>query len=202
MKCFYFFKKTSNKSPKGKFSPELKNQMDKFEDNFPSKGSVASPRSILEMYKEREHNLRVFSFSELRKATDNFNRLLKIGEGGFGTVYKGKIRPESGLGEPYVVAIKKLNKHGLQGHKQWHTEVQFLGIVDHPNLVKLLGFCSADGERGTQRLLVYEYMPNKSLEHHLFSRALPTLSWKTRLQIMLGAAQGLAYLHKGLEVQV
>lgn len=59
-----------------------------------------------------------------------------------------------------------------------------------------------DGERGIQRLLVYEFMPNRSLEDHLFSRAFPPLPWKTRLQIILGAAEGLAYLHEGLEVQV
>ncbi|KAB1224694.1 hypothetical protein CJ030_MR2G024680, partial [Morella rubra] len=86
--------------------------------------------------------------------------------------------------------------------KEWLAEVQFLGVVSHQNLVKLLGYCSADGERGIQRLLVYEFMPNRSLEDHLFNRALPTLQWKTRLEILLGAAQGLAYLHGGLEVQV
>ena len=80
--------------------------------------------------------------------------------------------------------------------------MQFLGVVNHPNLVKLVGYCCEDGERGIQRLLVYEYMPNKSLEDHLFNRAAETLPWKTRLQIILGAAQGLAYLHEGLEVQV
>ena len=90
----------------------------------------------------------------------------------------------------------------IQGHKQWVAEVQFLGVVEHPNLVKLIGYCAVDEERGIQRLLVYEYMPNKSLENHLFNRAYPTLPWKTRLQILLGAAQGLAYLHEGLEVQV
>ena len=90
----------------------------------------------------------------------------------------------------------------MQGHKQWVAEVQFLGVVEHPNLVKLIGYCAVDEERGIQRLLVYEYMPNKSLENHLFNRAYPTLPWKTRLQILLGAAQGLAYLHEGLEVQV
>lgn len=82
------------------------------------------------------------------------------------------------------------------------AEVQFLGVVEHPNLVKLIGYCAVDEERGIQRLLVYEYMPNKSLENHLFNRAYPTLPWKTRLQILLEAAQGLAYLHEGLEVQV
>lgn len=89
-----------------------------------------------------------------------------------------------------------------QGHKEWLAEVQFLGVVSHPNLVKLLGYCSIDGERGIQRLLVYEFMPNKSLEDHLFNRALPALPWKTRLEVLHGSAQGLAYLHGELEVQV
>lgn len=82
------------------------------------------------------------------------------------------------------------------------AEVQFLGVVEHSNLVKLIGYCAVDGERGIQRLLVYEFMPNKSLEDHLFSKAYATLSWPRRLQIVLGAAQGLAYLHEELEVQV
>ncbi|PRQ18547.1 putative protein kinase RLK-Pelle-RLCK-VIIa-2 family [Rosa chinensis] len=67
--------------------------------------------------------------------------------------------------------------------------VQFLGVLNHPNLAKLLGYCSIDGERGIQRLLVCEYMPNRSLEDHLFNRVLNPLPWITRLQIMLGAAQ-------------
>ncbi|KAF2308353.1 hypothetical protein GH714_000176 [Hevea brasiliensis] len=123
-------------------------------------------------------------------------------KGGFGSVYKGTIRPADGQGDSVPVAIKKLNKYGLQGHKQWLAEVQFLGVVSHPNLVKLLGYCSEDNERGIQRLLVYEYMPNKSLEDHLFNKGLPALPWKMRLEIMLGAAEGLAYLHGGMEVQV
>jgi len=89
-----------------------------------------------------------------------------------------------------------------QGHKQWLAEVQFLGVLEHPNLVKLLGYCAVDSERGPQRLLVYEFMPNKSLEDHLFRRANPPLSWNKRLQVILGAAEGLAYLHEGVEVQV
>lgn len=90
----------------------------------------------------------------------------------------------------------------MQGHKQWVAEVQFLGVVDHPNLVKLIGYCAMDGERGIQRLLVYEFMPNKSLEDHLFRKSHDPLPWQRRLQIMLGAAQGLAYLHEELEAQV
>ena len=74
--------------------------------------------------------------------------------------------------------------------------------MDHPKLVKLLGYCAVDGERGIQRLLVYEYMKNKSLEHHLFGKNMPPLPWTTRLMIMLDSAEGLEYLHQGIEVPV
>lgn len=205
MKCFFFKDKSKNK--KGSNSaPELRNQNKSDTSAITraskSSSSLPSPRSIPELYKEKEHNLRVFSFQELREATNGFNRLLKIGEGGFGSVYKGTIKPPDGRGEPTVVAIKKLNTKGLQGHKQWLAEVQFLGVVNHQHLVKLLGYCAVDGERGIQRLLVYEFMPNRSLEDHLFNRQLPALPWKRRLDIILGSAEGLAYLHGGLEVQV
>ncbi|XVE65208.1 hypothetical protein DITRI_Ditri07aG0162700 [Diplodiscus trichospermus] len=204
MKCFSIFNKVKSKSKRKESTsaPELRNQ------NKPEKLSLSrtsrslpSPRSIPELYKEKEHNLRVFSLQELRDATNGFHRLLKIGQGGFGSVYKGTIRPLNGRGDPIVVAIKKLNTQGLQGHKEWLAEVQFLGVVNHPNLVKLLGYCCVDGERGIQRLLVYEFMPNRSLENHLFNST-SCLPWKTRLEIMLGAAEGLAYLHEGLEVPV
>ncbi|XP_044501770.1 probable serine/threonine-protein kinase PBL19 [Mangifera indica] len=207
MKCFHYFKEKKFRIREERSAPELKESRRSYEYSggdrvVKSSCSEASPRGIPELYEEKALNLRVFSFSELKQATHDFNRLLKIGEGGFGSVYKGSITPADGKGDSIVVAIKKLNRDGLQGHKQWVAEVQFLGVVEHPNLVKLIGYCAVDGERGIQRLLVYEFMPNRSLEYHLFGRALPPLPWKTRLQIILGAAQGLAYLHEGLEVQV
>ncbi|XP_040992256.1 probable serine/threonine-protein kinase PBL19 [Juglans microcarpa x Juglans regia] len=205
MNCFSYFKDKS-RGREQRSAPELKEQRksDYSGADRVSKSScsTSSPRGIPQLYEEKAHGLRVFSYSELRQATNDFSRLLKIGEGGFGNVYKGSIKPAEGKGDPIVVAIKKLNEDGLQGHKQWVAEVQFLGVVEHPNLVKLIGYCATDGRRGIQRLLVYEYMANKSLEDHLFSKARAALSWKTRLQIVLGAAQGLAYLHEGLEVQV
>ncbi|KAL3833030.1 hypothetical protein ACJIZ3_007766 [Penstemon smallii] len=206
MKCFHYFK-DRNRNREQKSAPILKN-LSKFdgisetERITKSSCSATSPRSMPEIYEQKAQNLRVFTFSELRQATNNFSRLLKVGEGGFGCVYKGSIKPLEGKGDNLIVAIKKLNKDGFQGHKQWVAEVQFLGVVEHPNLVKLIGYCAVDGERGIQRLLVYEYMPNKSLEDHLFNRAFPTLSWERRLQTVLGAAQGLAYLHEELEIQV
>ncbi|KAF8380624.1 hypothetical protein HHK36_028113 [Tetracentron sinense] len=205
MKCFYYFKDKS-RTREQKSAPELKNrsQLDNSAGSGAVKSSCSDPsrRSIPELFEENAHKLRVFSFSELRTATSDFNRLLKIGEGGFGCVYKASIKPADGREDRIVVAVKKLNKDGLQGHKQWVAEVQFLGIVEHPNLVKLIGYCAVDGERGIQRLLVYEFMPNRSLEDHLFNRVFPILSWQTRLQIVIGAAQGLAYLHEELEAQV
>ncbi|KAG5043008.1 putative serine/threonine-protein kinase PBL19 [Glycine soja] len=205
MKCFYYFRDKS-RSSKQRSAPELKDQ-EKLELSGPervtkSSCSSASPRGILELYEEKGHNLRNFSFTELKRATSDFSSLLKIGEGGFGSVFKGSIKPVDGNGNSVLVAIKRLNKNALQGHKQWLTEVQFLGIVEHPNLVKLIGYCALDDERGIQRLLVYEYMPNKSLEFHLFNKAYDPLPWKTRLEIILGAAQGLSYLHEELEIQV
>ncbi|KAK9927784.1 hypothetical protein M0R45_024950 [Rubus argutus] len=154
MKCFFPFK-SKTKQTESKSAPELRNRSDSLTSALDQCGtksstSLPSPRSIPEL-------------------------LQKVGEGGFGSVYKGTIKPKNGKGSPILVAIKKLNPHSLQGHKEWLAEVQFLGV---------------------------EYMPNRSLEHHLFNRALSPLPWITRLQIMLGAAQGLAYLHEGLEVQV
>lgn len=205
MECFYYFKNKS-KPKERRSAPELERKSNNSATTADcvakSSCSATSPRGISELYEEKAHNLRVFSFSELKQATNDFSRLLKIGEGGFGCVYKGSIKPVDRKGEPMQVAIKKLNRDGLQGHKQWIAEVQFLGIVEHTNLVKLIGYCSEDSERGRQHLLVYEFMPNKSLEDHLFNKAHAALSWQTRLSILLGAGQGLAYLHEGLEVQV
>ncbi|KAL7233793.1 hypothetical protein ACSBR1_017411 [Camellia fascicularis] len=205
--CFYYFKDRT-RIREQRSAPILKNRS-KSKSNSSAADSVSktscsanSPSRIPKFYEEKAQNLIAFSFSELRQATNGFNRLLKIGEGGFGSVFKGSIKAADGKGDPIVVAIKMLDRNGFQGHKQWMAEVQFLGVVEHPNLVKLIGYCAGDGERGIQRLLVYEFMPNKSLEDHLFNRAFPALTWETRLQIILGAAQGLAYLHEELEVQV
>ncbi|KAF3324978.1 putative receptor-like protein kinase [Carex littledalei] len=217
MGCLNFWKKKSKTPSEKKQTPPSTNTSNQVSHTSTSRsddsgtglrpvskssGSTSSQRSIPAMYEERAHNLRVFELDELRGATNDFNRALKIGEGGFGSVYKGYIKPLDGKGDRIVVAVKQLNQRGLQGHKEWLAEVQFLGVLEHPNLVKLIGYCADDGARGNQRLLVYEYMPNRSLEDHLFNRAYPPLSWNQRLQIMLGAAEGLAYLHEGIEIQV
>lgn len=149
----------------------------------------------------RANDLRVFTFSELKSATRGFSRGLMIGEGGFGSVYRGRVKAVDS-GSEVDVAIKQLNRNGFQGHKEWINEVNFLGVVKHPNLVKLVGYCADDDERGIQRLLVYELMCNKSLEDHLLNRLASPLPWITRLRIAQDAARGLAYLHEEMEFQL
>lgn len=139
-----------------------------------------------------------FTFQELKAATGNFRPDSILGEGGFGYVFKGWIeengtapaKPGSGI----TVAVKSLKPDGLQGHREWVAEVDFLGQLHHPNLVKLIGYCSEDD----QRLLVYEFMTRGSLENHLFKRTIP-LPWSNRIKIALGAAKGLSFLHYGPE---
>lgn len=82
------------------------------------------------------------------------------------------------------------------------TEVNVLGVAEHRNLVKLVGYCAEDDERGIQRLLVYEYMPNRSVENRLSARSETPLSWAMRLKIAQDAARGLTYLHEEMDVQV
>lgn len=91
----------------------------------------------------------------------------------------------------------------LQQEHNWLDEVNFLGVVEHPNLVKLVGYCVKDDERGiVQLLLVYNYMPNKSVRDHLSTMSESTLSWTMRLKVAQDAARGLAYLHEGMDIQV
>ncbi|KAK4758014.1 hypothetical protein SAY87_019315 [Trapa incisa] len=147
-------------------------------------------------------NLREFSFLELKLATKNFSRSLMIGEGGFGGVYRGVIRSLEDPHRKIDIAVKQLSRRGHQGHKEWVTEVNFLGVVEHPNLVKLLGYCAEDDERGIQRLLIYEYMPNHSVLDHLSSKSQSPLSWAMRLKIAQDTARGLTYLHEGMDIQI
>lgn len=140
-------------------------------------------------------NLREFSFQELKTATRNFKADTLLGEGGFGKVYKGwlEAKQPSKSGSGLAVAIKKLNSESCQGLEEWQSEVNFLGRLSHPNLVKLLGYCWEDDEL----LLVYEFMQRGSLENHLFGRGstVQPLSWDLRLKIAIGAARGLTFLH-------
>ncbi|KAM0830784.1 hypothetical protein ACQ4PT_065988 [Festuca glaucescens] len=138
------------------------------------------------------NNVIAFTLFELETITKSFRADYVLGEGGFGTVYKGYIDENVRVGlKSLPVAVKVLNKDGHQGHREWLTEVNFLGQIRHPNLVKLIGYCCEDDHR----LLVYEFMFRGSLENHLFRKTASPLPWATRMSIALGAAKGLACLH-------
>ncbi|KAG4201767.1 hypothetical protein ERO13_A05G299000v2 [Gossypium hirsutum] len=165
------------------------------DDQIPSTSEKLKVSSVPDAKKEANKDggsdhiaAHTFTFRELAAATKNFRADYLLGEGGFGRVYKGRLESTN-----QVVAIKQLDRNGLQGNREFLVEVLMLSLLHHPNLVNLIGYC-ADGD---QRLLVYEYMPLGSLEDHLHD--LPPdkrkLDWNTRMKIAAGAAKGLEYLH-------
>ncbi|XP_044977953.1 G-type lectin S-receptor-like serine/threonine-protein kinase At2g19130 isoform X2 [Hordeum vulgare subsp. vulgare] len=134
-----------------------------------------------------EGSLMAFTYRDMQSVTNNFSD--KLGGGSFGSVFKGSLPDATAM----LVAVKKLE--GVrQGEKQFRAEVSTIGTIQHVNLIRLLGFCS----EGRRRLLVYEHMPNGSLDRHLFgpSPGHGILSWEKRYQIALGIARGLDYLHE------
>ncbi|CAM8965924.1 unnamed protein product [Rhodiola kirilowii] len=127
-----------------------------------------------------------FTYEELAMATDGFSDANLLGQGGFGYVHRGV------LPNGKEVAVKSLKAGSGQGEREFHAEVEIISRVHHRHLVSLVGYCIA----GSQRMLVYEFVPNNTMEFHLHEKGRPTLGWPTRLKIALGSAKGLAYLHE------
>ncbi|XP_057979137.1 serine/threonine-protein kinase PCRK1-like isoform X9 [Malania oleifera] len=212
MKCFPFSSWDKNDESKTTKSSSVRSSTSMLTDrevrrldselnsqNVSEISTESSARNSFTSMSQRSSLLRVFTFSELKTATRNFSRSLMIGEGGFGGVYKGVIRSTEDQHKKIDIAVKQLSKRGLQ---EWVTEVNVLGVVEHPNLVKLVGYCADDDERGMQRLLIYEYMPNRSVQDHLSNRYQPPLPWVARLRIAQDAARGLTYLHEEMDFQI
>ncbi|XP_078175813.1 hercules receptor kinase 2 [Carex rostrata] len=138
---------------------------------------------------------RKFTLSEIKGATKNFDELTVIGTGGFGKVYRGEID-----GGSNIVAVKRADPLCGQGLKEFETEIEMLSKLRHRHLVSLIGYCEEQGEM----ILVYEFMTNGTLRNHLYGSPPPTnvLSYKQRVEVCVGAARGLHYLHTGSEVGI
>uniref|UniRef100_A0A2P2IUA3 Uncharacterized protein MANES_15G092500 n=1 Tax=Rhizophora mucronata TaxID=61149 RepID=A0A2P2IUA3_RHIMU len=139
-------------------------------------------------------NVNFYSYKDLRLATNNFSPDNKIGEGGFGSVYKGRLKDDT------VVAIKVLSAHSSQGVREFLNEIKTIAVIEHDNLVKLYGCCT----EGNHRILVYGYLENNSLAHTLLggSHSGNQFSWSTRRKICIGVARGLAFLHEDVHPHI
>ncbi|XP_060670416.1 probable LRR receptor-like serine/threonine-protein kinase At1g56140 [Ziziphus jujuba] len=133
-----------------------------------------------------------FSYDQLKMATNDFSSANVLGEGGYGSVYKGKLQ------DGRVIAAKQLSLTSHQGKDQFVAEIATMTAVQHRNLVQLYGCC----HEGNNLILVYEYMANNSLEHVLFGSKNLALKWSTRFNICLGIARGLAYLHEESQLRI
>lgn len=133
-----------------------------------------------------------YTLKQIKAATNNFDPMNKIGEGGFGPVYKGL------LPDGTTVAVKQLSTSSKQGNREFLNEIGIISCLNHPNLVRLHGCCT----QGDQLLLVYEYMENNSLASSLFDPESCVLDWPTRVNIFMGVAQGLAFLHEESRLKI
>ncbi|KAJ0986349.1 hypothetical protein J5N97_004705, partial [Dioscorea zingiberensis] len=149
---------------------------------------------INELRRGLESQTGYFTLRQIKAATRNFDATNKIGEGGFGPVYKGVLPDGS------VIAVKQLSSKSKQGNREFVNEIGMISALQHPNLVKLFGCCI----EGNQLLLVYEYMENNSLASALFGRDRDRLklNWQTRRSICLAIARGLAYLHEESRLKI
>lgn len=146
---------------------------------------VLSKNRLSEKISMRIDNVKTFTFKEVTMATDNFDNSWKIGQGGYGQVYRGM------LSDKTLVAIKRAEEGSLQGEKEFLNEIKLLSRLHHRNLVSLVGYCDEEEEQ----MLVYEYMPNGTLRDWLSAKAKGILNFSTRVRIALGSAKGILYLH-------
>ncbi|GLT77023.1 hypothetical protein SLA2020_486480 [Shorea laevis] len=134
-----------------------------------------------------------YNFATIQAATNNFNEQNKLGEGGFGAVYKGR------LSNGQDVAVKRLSGSSTQGDTEFKNEVLLMAKLQHRNLVRLLGFCV----EGNERLLIYEFVPNLSLDQFIFDPIKrEQLDWERRYKIILDIARGLNYLHEESRIRI
>ncbi|XP_050252872.1 G-type lectin S-receptor-like serine/threonine-protein kinase At4g27290 isoform X9 [Quercus robur] len=142
--------------------------------------------------KKEDVDVPLFNFTTVATATNKFSPANVIGAGGFGPVYKGH------LCNGQDIAVKRLSKNSRQGLEEFKNEVVLIAKLQHKNLVKLLGYCV----QGEEKMLIYEYMPNKSLDCFIFEQNDTLLAWPKRFDIIIGIVRGLLYLHQDSRLQV
>ncbi|CAI9760461.1 unnamed protein product [Fraxinus pennsylvanica] len=141
----------------------------------------------------KDIELPMFDLTTVTNATENFSLTNMLGEGGFGIVYKGT------LTSGQEIAVKRLSKNSGQGLQEFRCEVNLIAKLQHRNLVRLLGCCL----EGDERMLIYEYMPNKSLDHFIFDQHRKTLiTWRKHFEIVMGISRGLLYLHQDSTLRI
>ncbi|KAG4177188.1 hypothetical protein ERO13_A11G288400v2 [Gossypium hirsutum] len=158
------------------------------------KGCLRQKRTLEQDLKGIELQTTSFTLRQIKAATNDFHASNKIGEGGFGPVYKGT------LADGTVIAVKQLSARSKQGNREFVTEIGMISALQHPHLVKLYGCCI----EGNQLMLIYEYLENNSLARALFGpqESQLTLDWPTRMKICIGIARGLAYLHEESRLKI
>ncbi|XP_048133380.1 cysteine-rich receptor-like protein kinase 44 [Rhodamnia argentea] len=150
-------------------------------------------KAFQDLFRGNLRTINYFDFHTLKKATTNFHPANLLGAGGFGPVYRGKLQDGT------FVAVKKLSlEKSQQGESEFLSEARMITSIQHKNLVRLLGCCSD----GPQRLLVYEYLKNKSLDLIVYGKSDQYLNWNTRFQIIVGIARGLQYLHEDSHLRI
>ncbi|KAK3219767.1 hypothetical protein Dsin_013737 [Dipteronia sinensis] len=227
--CYMIWRKLRAKVKRRTYRKNQKKLLRELEDNV-SLPNIHGRQQGQENGQNMNHELKIFDFQTIVAATNNFSATTKLGEGGFGPVYKGNLLDDR------EIAIKRLSKRSGQGIVEFKNEVKLIANLQHTNLVRLLG-CSLQGE---ERILVYEYMPNKSLDFFIFGMYIEhvrscisnthhfstmlyyflvliwfcypnfetdssrknLLNWKKRFGIIEGVAQGLVYLHKYSRLRV
>ncbi|PQQ09862.1 G-type lectin S-receptor-like serine/threonine-protein kinase SD1-1 [Prunus yedoensis var. nudiflora] len=167
----------------------IRRKSSKFKEKMGKHGTMS------QNYEGQKEDLEVplFSLSTIATATNNFSFNKKLGEGGFGPVYKGR------LVDGQEIAVKRLSQSSGQGSNEFKTEVRLIAKLQHRNLVRLLGCCI----EGEEKLLIYEYMPNKSLDFYIFDQTQGRLLyWSKRFHIICGIARGLLYLHQDSRLRI
>ncbi|KAK9269081.1 hypothetical protein L1049_000849 [Liquidambar formosana] len=166
----------------------IQGKLERKDFNIIDKANVAELRGLIEL------QTGYFTLRQIKAATNNFDSANKIGEGGFGPVYKGV------MSDGTIIAVKQLSSKSKQGNREFVNEIGMISALQHPNLVRLYGCCI----EGNQLLLIYEYMENNSLARALFGRGEHwlNLGWRKRKEICLGIAKGLAYLHEESRLKI